>query len=160
MSTEFNKPELPALGILAALDDADRRLLSDYGEFLPVQADAQLIEEGSPQNSLYFVISGVLHVTTDVDGKRTLISRAEPGETIGEVSVFDPGKASATVHAQEFCQVWRASREDIDAFLASYPEAAGRLLLGMLGVLCGRLRNTTEKLTAKEQQVALRYLYQ
>lgn len=148
------------MGILEPLDDDDRRLLSDYGEFLPIQEDATLIEEGTRQDSLYFLISGLLHVSTDVDGQHKLISRIQPGETIGEISVFDPGKASATVTAKAFCQVWKASREDIDAFLSTYPDAAGRLLLGLLSVLCLRLRHTNEKLGDNERQIALRYLYQ
>ena len=36
-NSEFNRPALPPMGIVAELEDDDRRLLSDYGEFLPVK---------------------------------------------------------------------------------------------------------------------------
>src|SRR4051812_4609835 len=65
MSTSnFTTPELPAKGIIEPLGDDDRLLLSSYGEFLPVHERQTLIAEGHQQNSLYFVISGNLHVST------------------------------------------------------------------------------------------------
>jgi len=152
---EFSTPELPALGIVAGLDDDDRRLLSDYGEFLPVQAGSDLIKEGQEQNRLYFVISGVLHVHTTKDNKRTLIARISPGETLGEVNMFDPGVASANVTAQEFAQIWAATREDLTAFLEAYPEAAGRLLVGMVSEMSKRIRNMNQKLASAELGAAL-----
>lgn len=158
-NTDFNKPELPALGIVADLDDDDRRLLSDYGEFLPVQADTNLITEGAPQSSLYFVISGILHVNTLKDGKRTLIGRVEAGETIGEVSVFDPGPASANVTAKQFSQVWKASRDDLNAFLEAYPEAAGRLLIGIVAEMSRRIRNMNAKLATAELESGIQNFF-
>ena len=151
----FSTPELPALGIVADLDDDDRRLLSDYGEFLPVQAGNDLITEGQKQDRLYFVISGILHVHTTKDNKRTLIARIAPGVTIGEINMFDPGTASATVTAQEFSQIWAATRDDLNAFLEAYPAPAGRLLVGMVSEMSKRIRNMNEKLASVEMGVAL-----
>lgn len=156
MSTqEFNSPELPALGIVAGLDADDRRLLSDYGEFLPVQPGSDLIKEGDDQNRLYFVISGILHVHTLKDDKRTLIARISPGETIGEVNLFDPGVASANVTAQEFSQVWAATRDDMQAFHEAYPRAAGRLLIGIVAEMSKRIRHMNKKLASAELGAAL-----
>lgn len=153
--TSFDRPELPALGIIAAMDADDRRLLSDYGEFLPLKKDSDLIKEGQAQDSLYFVISGVLHVHTVKDDKRTLIARIAAGETIGEINLFDPGTASANVTAQEFSQIWRANREDINSFLEAYPDAAGRLLIGMVGEMSRRIRRMNQKLASAELGAAL-----
>lgn len=155
----FNKPELPALGIIADLEEADRGLLSGYGEFLPVQDGTTLITEGTPQNSLYFLISGILHVHTEKDNKRTLIGRVEPGETIGEIAVFDPGPASANVTAQGFCQIWKASREDLTAFLAAYPDAAGHLLIGLVSEMSQRIRRMNEKLSTAELETSLQNFF-
>ena len=154
-NSSFDRPELPALGIIAGMDPDDRRLLSDYGEFLPIQKDADLITEGQEQDALYFVISGVLHVHSIKNNKRTLLARIKAGETIGEINLFDPGTASANVTAQEFSQVWRATREDINSFLEAYPEAAGRLLIGMVAEMSRRIRRTNEKLASAELGAAL-----
>lgn len=160
MSTEFNRPELPALGIVSRLEEEDRALLSNYGEFLPVQEGDVLIEEGADQDSLVFLISGLLHVVTEKDSKIVLLARIEPGESIGEINLFDPAKASASVISKSFSQVWKARRSDLEEFLAAYPEAAGRLMIGLLSEMSRRLRHMNDKLASTELQSALQEFFQ
>jgi CRP/FNR family cyclic AMP-dependent transcriptional regulator len=150
MTDKLTRPELPQLGIVAEMEPEDRALLGDYGEFLPTQAGQVLIKAGDSQDHLYFVISGLLHVSITVDGRQKLVARVEAGETLGEISVFDPGKASATVTAQEFSQVWKATRNDIDLFVKAYPPAGASLLSGIVTVMCRRIRNMNDKLADSE----------
>ena len=145
MSSAFATPELPALGILTPLGDDDRRLLSSYGEFHPVQKDQHLIEEGMDQNSLYFVISGALHATSMRAGHSVLLGKIGRGETIGEINLLDPNKASATVTAVEFSQVWGITRDSIEDFINQYPTPAAHLLVGIGGTLAQRLRDVNTK---------------
>ena len=154
MSASFDRPEIPAIGIMAQLDDDDRQLLGDYGEFLPVHPDQILIKEGREQDSLYFIISGVLHVHTDSSEQHTLVARVSEGETLGEVNVFDPAQASASVTAKEFSQVWKANRHDLNEFTQAYPKAAARLLAGILKEMSSRLRTMNEKLATREAEAA------
>jgi len=153
---DFNRPEIPAVGIAAGLEDDDRRLLSNYGEFLPVQAEQLLIEEGKPQDSLYFVISGVLHVHTLRDGKLSLLARIEAGVTLGEVNIFNPSTASASVTAKIFSQVWRIDRGALEEFVEAYPAAGSRLLIGILAEMSRRIRSMNEKLNTAELEATLR----
>ncbi|MCP5538141.1 MAG: cyclic nucleotide-binding domain-containing protein [Akkermansiaceae bacterium] len=154
MSQEFNSPHLPATGLVAGLEEEDRLLLSGYGDFLPVQEGQLLIEEGQDQDALYFVISGVLHVHTDKDNKRTLIARVQAGESLGEINIFDPGTASASVTAKSFSQVWKATREDIEAFMTAYPEPGNRLLSALVAEMSRRIRHMNDKLVAVEAEAA------
>ena len=154
MSEQFNSPQLPAMGLVAGLEEDDRMLLSGYGEFLPVQENQMFIEEGEKQNSLYFVISGVLHVHTNQGGKRTLIARVQAGESVGEINIFDPGTASASVTAQSFTQVWKASREDFEAFIEAYPEAGNKLLTACIVELSRRIRHMNQKLVGMETEAS------
>lgn len=150
MSEELTRPELPAVGIVAEMEPADRALLGGYGEFLPAQAGQILIKAGDNQDNLYLVISGLLHVSITVDGRQKLVARVEAGETLGEINVFDPGKASASVRAQQFSQVWKVNRNDIDLFVKAYPEAGASLLAGIVTVMCRRIRNMNDKLADSE----------
>jgi CRP-like cAMP-binding protein len=147
MSIDLNQPELPPIGFVAEISDEDRRLLSGHGEFLPVHPDTNLIVEGEDQNSLYFIITGRLHVVTEDEGRRVLLGRLGPGELVGEVNVFDPQKASATVSALEFSQVWRMDRDAVEELIQASPGAAARLLLHISTQLSRRLRETNEKVT-------------
>lgn len=154
MDSAFNSPELPAISFLEGLTDDDRRLLSNYGEFLPVQPQQKLIGEGDPQNRLYLVISGLLHVSREKDGPRTLLWRVTPGETIGEVNLFDPAAASADVVAQEFSQVWRANREDLELFVNAYPQAGACLMAGIARLLSQRLRAMNARLATLQEAIS------
>ncbi len=153
--TDFSTPQLPTLGIIAELEDEDRRLLSGYGEFLPAEAQQDIIKEGEPQDSLYFVISGLLHVHSLKDNKRTLLGRIGEGEMFGEVNLFDPGVASANVTAQEFTQIWKANGDDLKTFADAYPEVGVRLFTGLLGEISKRIRKTNEKLSDAELKEAV-----
>jgi CRP-like cAMP-binding protein len=155
MSDKLTRPELPALGIVMDMDAEDRALLSGYGEFLPAQAGQKIIQAGDDQEYLYLVISGLLHVTILVDGRAKLVARVESGETLGEVNVFDPAKASATVVAQEFSQIWKVNRQDINDFVKAYPEAGAILLSGIITVMCRRVRNMNDKLADNESMEIL-----
>jgi|APGre2960657404_1045060.scaffolds.fasta_scaffold09737_3 CRP/FNR family cyclic AMP-dependent transcriptional regulator len=151
----WNRPELPRFGILKGMDDEDRLHLGDFGEFLPAHPKQQIITDGMPQDSLFFVISGVLHVHLTVDGREKLIARIESGQTLGEVNLFDPALASASVTAQEFSQIWRANRADIEAFVEAYPKAGCDLLSGILAGMSRRIRDMNERLADQESQSEL-----
>lgn len=145
MSSSLSTPELPPLGLLQPLGDDDRRILSGYGEFLPVSKDQHLIEEGLDQDSLFVVIDGVLHATTMRSGHAVLLGKIVRGETIGEINLLDPSKASATVTAVEFAQVWRISSEALEDFMNAYPLPAAHLLIGVGRTIARRLRDVNEK---------------
>ncbi len=141
-------PKLPAKGILEPLGDEDRDILSGYGEFRPLQAGANLIEEGLDQNCLYFVVAGKLHATSMRAGHIVLLGTIQGGETVGEMNLLDPGKASATVTAVEFSQVWRIDGAALEQYINEYPKPAAWLLIGVGRTITRRLRAVNEKVTA------------
>ncbi len=150
METPLETPELPAIGFVADLSDDDRLLLSSYGEFASFKANQTVIEQGQPQDSLYLVLSGLLHARRAVEDRELLLGRIEAGASLGEVNIFDPDVASATVIAVEFSQVWRINREDLEAFLETSPVAGGNLLVGIATQLSKRLRETNQRLVAAQ----------
>jgi CRP-like cAMP-binding protein len=153
MSADFKTPELPAIGFLAEFPDEGRVALSSYGEFFPAHKDTHVIKEGTPQDSLYLVISGTLHVHTVANGRDTLLGRATEGDVIGEVSIFDPDVASATVTAVEFSQVWRIDRIMLEDFLNENPELGNLLMVKIATQLSRRLRATNEKVILAQKAI-------
>lgn len=146
MNQEFNSPQLPSMGLVSCLEEEDRMLLSGYGEFLPVQEGEFIIKEGDDQDALYFVISGTLDVFTETEILNTPIASIRAGESIGEMNLFDPWKASASVSAKSFSQVWRVTRSDFEAFINAYPQAGNRLLVALVAELSKRLRQANNKI--------------
>ncbi|MEM1058815.1 MAG: cyclic nucleotide-binding domain-containing protein [Verrucomicrobiota bacterium] len=135
-------PELPQVSWVAHLKPDDIELLSSYGEFLPAHEGQTVITEGTRQDNLFVLISGRLTVKRKSDLGELTITTIQPGEIFGEVSVFDPGLASASVVSDEFSQVWRISRDDVFYFMQDNPVAGNQMMVGLATTLAQRLRAT------------------
>lgn len=146
MSESLTKPTLPTFSWIGQLKEDDRDLLSSYGEFFPGHPGNVIIEEGAMQTELFVVISGELEVRAKQDdGTEQLLARVGPGETLGEICLFDPGPATATVRASEFSQLWRIADADLMQFMEDNPGAGNLLLRTLASILSQRLRQTTPK---------------
>ncbi len=142
------------MGFVQELDDDERRELEKYGEFISANEGDVLIAEGQEQDSLFLIIMGSFHVQTETTGRSVLLGSMKAGDTIGEVNIFDPGKASASVVSKSISQVWKIDRSSLERFLESSPEAAARLLVSVATQLSMRLRKTNEKVAmAREAMV-------
>ncbi|MEM1158117.1 MAG: cyclic nucleotide-binding domain-containing protein [Verrucomicrobiota bacterium] len=146
MSQEFNRPTLPECGFLAGVRDDDRDLLASYGEFLGIQPDHDMIRQGEQQHHVYFVISGKLEVRRQGLGDDIVVGTIEKGESIGEISVFDHGEASASIRALEFTQVWRIDGDSLKEFIQESPACGNTILLGLSVILSKRVRLLSRQL--------------
>ena len=136
---------LPEMGFAADFDTDERTQLGNFGEFIALNDGETLIEEGQNQDGLYMVVSGTFHVQTVVTGRSVLLGNLRIGDTIGEVNMFDPGKASASVVSRSFSEVWRIDRVRLEQYLEAHPRTAARLLVNVATQLSKRLRKTNEK---------------
>lgn len=141
MSAEFDRPILPSVGCVSELKEDDRELLASYGEFISAQPDHDLIRQGEEQDYLYVVLKGSLEVRREGLDQDIIVGVIKEGETIGEVSIFDPGKASASVRAYEFSQIWRINRESLNQFFGDNPAVGNIILIQLNNILSQRLRN-------------------
>ncbi len=141
MSDLLSKPTLPTFSWIGHLKPDDRELLSSYGEFFPGHPGATIIEEGAVQTEVLVVISGKLEVRAkQEDGSELVLAQVGPGETLGEISLFVPGPAAATVTAVEFSQLWRIADADLMEFMQENPGAGNVLLRTLASILAQRLR--------------------
>src|SRR5271168_2761867 len=137
----LTKPTLPTFSWIGHLKEDDRELLSSYGEFFPGHPGNIIIEEGAMQTEVVVVISGKLEVhAKQDDGSEILLAQIGPGETLGEISLFNPGPAAATVTAVEFSQLWRIADADLIHFMEENPGAGNVLLRTLASILAQRLR--------------------
>jgi CRP-like cAMP-binding protein len=91
------------------------------------------------------VISGTFHVQTVVTGRPVLLGTLKTGDTVGEINMFDPGNASASVVSKSFSEIWRIDRARLEQYLEAHPRTAARLLVNVATQLSKRLRKTNEK---------------
>jgi len=141
MSDILSRPTLPTFSWIGHLKEDDRDLLSSYGEFFPGHPGNIIIEEGAIQTEVFVVISGKLEVRArQDDDSEILLAQVGPGETLGEISLFNPGPAAATVTAVEFSQLWRIADADLMHFMEENPGAGNVLLRTLASILAQRLR--------------------
>lgn len=87
-----------------------------------------LIEEDDPGDDVYVLVEGSLRVERHVDDRPAPVATLdEPGTVVGELSVMNGGRRTATVTTAKPSKVLRVPRTSFDQLLTSYPEVAEAL---------------------------------
>jgi len=110
--------------------------------FLPGQA---VVREGESGDAMYLVVSGRLKVTLS-DRELT---RLQPGDHFGELSLSEDMPRSATVTAVEGSDVVEISRRDLLEFARSHPDDGMQLSWRLVQYLGRRVRDLSEKVAAR-----------
>lgn len=154
MSTTPASPaELPSIGFLADLSDEQRSFLACYGKYHRPQEGDTVITEGQAQDSLYVILSGKLHIVTSAASDRPMLLAAlGPGDSMGEINLFDPGTASASAVVRTAGVVWSLSKAELDSFLEADAAIGNALLRALLAQLSRRIRVMNEKLAVAEKK--------
>jgi CRP/FNR family cyclic AMP-dependent transcriptional regulator len=137
-------PPLPSLGILAGLSASSLADLASHGQYHPFSAGTEIIHEGDMQNRFYIVVAGKLAISARACGKDVQLSVAEAGECLGEVSLLEPGPASASVRVMEDALLWSMNIDDLGGFILEHTGGGGGLLMGMASCLSRRLRQANQ----------------
>lgn len=147
-------PELPAIGFLSDVSQEHRAFLTSFGKFLrPANGDVVIAEE-QPQDSLNLILSGTLHVTSNSGARPLLLATLGEGDTLGEINLFDPTQASATVIARDNSLIWSITRDELDSLVESDSAAGLAVMKGLLRQLSRRIRQMNDKLAASEHKAS------
>jgi CRP-like cAMP-binding protein len=147
--------ELPAVGFLADFNPETRAFLACFGKYHRPNPGDVLIAEGASQDSLYVILSGRLHIVSSAGNRPLLLASLGEGESIGEVNLFDTGRASASVIARTHALIWSLSRNELGNFIQADPVAGLPLYHGLLRQLSQRIRSMNDKLTTVESRRAV-----
>lgn len=129
---------LREISIFANLPKKDLVQLDRHVTASTVEDGTQLAREGFKPTQLVLLVEGNAKVKR---GKRT-IATLGPGDTIGELSILDGGKQTATVTADGECDVLVVSANEFRAMLDDSPGFVRNLLKSM----AARLRDADELL--------------
>jgi CRP-like cAMP-binding protein len=157
--SSHSESELPAVGFLDGISSEHRAFLACFGKFIRPQHDDVLIKEGDPQESLYMILSGTLHIISENAGRQMLLASLGEGDSFGEVNLFDPGTASASAVARSSGLIWVLSRNELAAFLEADAVAGIAVLQGLLHQASSRIRHMNEKLADAEQRASFHHFW-
>lgn len=139
-------PVLPAIGILESLSEEARAALSAAGEISGLPEGAYLLKQGDQHERLYFLLEGKLSASCHSDNSIVELGMIMPGESVGEMNVIDPRKASADVKAARASRVWSISKPALDAFMDVNPAAGVNLMRALATMLCRRIRKASDRM--------------
>jgi sulfate permease, SulP family len=140
---------LSDIDFVADIDGADLDLLRDVlivREFMPGET---ICREGDDGDRMWLLAKGSVSVRITPSGGQVSLRIASlaPGTTIGEMSLIDSAKRSASIVADEHVVCYEFRSADFDSMLASHPDIAIKLLSNLARQLSRRLRRTSEDLS-------------
>ncbi len=113
------KPALPAVGIFADLEAAEREVLAAELETQTLKRGDVLVRQGDAADALYIVLTGRFAVT--LEGRREPITEIGPDQPIGEIAFLTGGERTATVTAMRDSLVLRLGRPEFESLSAKCP---------------------------------------
>jgi NTE family protein len=110
---------LPAVGLFADLDPAERTALAAELGTRALKRGEVLIRQGEQPDALYIVLTGRFAVT--VEGRREAVTEIGPDQPIGEIGFLTGTPRIATVTALRDSLVLRLGRAAFDRLSTTYP---------------------------------------
>lgn len=135
-SVDFLIRHIPFLACLTHDEVANIRNIVIERQFTKNQI---ILHEEETSNFFYFIYSGeVKIIQISLEGKERILAIHKRGEYFGEMSILDGKTLPATVVAMEDTRIGLISRENFTRYLLSNE----RVLKELIGILCGRLRDS------------------
>jgi len=135
--------------IFSFIEDDDVEKVIPFFDIVDYPVGSVIFKEGDPGDFIGFVVSGKLEVKkqTEFKGNQLIIALLSSGALVGELSIFDQHKRSATVEAVENTVMLILRNKSLEALIQQHPYTGIKLLKGLIRILALRLRKATERLT-------------
>jgi small-conductance mechanosensitive channel len=136
--------------LFRSLTDAQLDALLPRGQAIHFGRGEKLIEQGDNGNSMFILVSGEANVVVDRNGCQTHVASLGAGDCIGEMSLLTGEKRSATVIANQDCEVVEIGKPVLANSLKENPE-----LLKQLGDLLARRQLEIEGAVAAQSDTRI-----
>jgi|GEM_PF-1860959 len=132
------------------MSDADLRRFMLVMCIFELKRGDVLVKEGQHTESLFIVQTGALRVTVGDGPSRIEMPEVTAGQWVGEVSLLDPGPASATVQVVRATTVLEFSHTALKEFSKTNPAGASIVLEALALGLADRLHRTSDGLVKSD----------
>ena len=129
--------------IFSSLNDDELTELANLAVGRTLTSNEYVFWDGDDPKWFYIVAEGKVKVIKhSSSGKEFIIAFFGPGEMFGEVAVFESKPYPASAQAVTGAKVVGIKKEGILSFLAAHP----KVVLRIISILSGRLRNSQNRL--------------
>jgi CRP-like cAMP-binding protein len=151
MSVATKPADLTKISLFKGLREADLRELGNRTEVVAFPAEATIIREGDPADSLFLILSGKVKIYLhDPHGKKLVVDVRRAGQYVGEMILDDkPRSASVrTIEPSEFAVI---SRADFKALLVKHPELALQVIRNLIRMTRGQNVKTLQDVRSRDE---------
>ena len=128
--------------LLARIGESDLKALVRRAESRSLSPGQILFQRGDPGDGVFAVVTGHIKIFLEgTDGNEVVVAIRTTGDVLGELSLLDHHKRSASAAAMDKVQVMRISTEHFRDWLVVHPNAA----IALLRELAQRVRETTDQ---------------
>ena len=122
--------------LAAELDDAQCRVLAEIVTLHDLKQGEVLAREGTVDNHLYVILSGVLGVVKNAGTEDAVtINTLHPGDFVGEMGFMDGSELYASKVALGDAHVLTLERERLESLLDTHPQIVYRVMRAIIRVV-------------------------
>jgi CRP-like cAMP-binding protein len=137
---------LRKISIFNKLSEEELGTLSTLLSTREVKPRERIIEEGTPVKNFSIVVEGVVHIRRLAAKREMLLGRLGPGGFFGEINLFDPGVATASIYAMKPTRLAYIGYEDFHRFMGENTAIGYKIVTSMMTEMARRLRQTSARL--------------
>jgi CRP/FNR family transcriptional regulator, cyclic AMP receptor protein len=138
---------LRAVTILRDLTENELEAFANLLTIREAKTGDRILEEGTIVNRLSIICDGAVHVRRLAQTREMLLRRLGVGDFFGEINLFDPGTATASIYAMKTpTRLAETDYETLRNFMSANPATGYRIVSAMMTEMSRRLRQTSGKL--------------
>lgn len=106
----------------------------------------RIIEEGTAVKCFSIICEGIVHIRRMANKREMLLGRLGPGAFFGEINLFDPGMATASIYAMKPTRLAVVDYDSFRQFMTANPATGYKVVSAMMTEMARRLRQTSARL--------------
>src|SRR5437868_6596586 len=122
-----------SLRVISFLRDLSEEDLAKFTALLVAREckpGERILEEGVAPDAFYIVADGVVHVRRRANTREMLLARLGPCAFFGEINLFDPGVATASIYAMKITRLAVIPYTQFRSFMEENPKAGYKIASG------------------------------
>lgn len=146
MSDGIRFSDISRMSLFRGFSETFVRLLDLFFVQRNYQTGDTLVRQGTRQDTFFLIIAGEVEVTQEVAGRVVPLGTLPAGQFFGEINLFDPGTATATITALTPVVTLEISNEKFRSFITYKPELAADFTFQLAETIVKRFRASSNAL--------------
>jgi len=135
------------------LEYGEKHVLEQSLEIRQYSKGETIITQGEPSSGLFFLKSGVVSLHINNDGRLVCIGRLQKNAQLGDMALFEGTKTSATVIAEQNCNIYFLSQQTMVHLMTFRRNMARDIMMRTIRQLSSSLRQMN-KFEVRHDQAA------